>query len=213
MLFHPDRVVLKYEIVRIIALSFVFIWFSFLGGYISDLRKKIEDMAIYDDLTKVFNRRELFNHLQREKELTDRGNLSFCILMIDLDDFKKINDRYGHIAGDLVLKSTASKLADNLRNSDYIGRYGGEEFLLVLAYPTLVNALICSERLRSLIDSMNVQYKGEKIKVSISIGATIYFPREPIEDMIARADDALYKAKEDGKNRVKYNDPPVSLSL
>lgn len=200
----PFRINPRVEIIRLVIISVVFTWFSVIGGYINKLHKKIEEMATIDELTKIFNRRKLFSILDREVEVSNRGGSPFCILMVDIDDFKRINDQYGHQIGDIVLKRVAQKMKENLRKCDYIGRYGGEEFLLILSYPTLDNALICSERLRCLIDNMEIETICGKIHVSISIGATIYNPGELIETTLSRADNALYKAKTTGKNRIEF---------
>ena len=205
MKFQPHRTDIRVEIIRLSVIAVVFIWFSFIGGYINRLHQKIEEMATIDELTKLCNRRKLFTVLKRETELAKRDHAPFCILMADIDNFKRINDNYGHQTGDLVLRKIAERLKRSLRKCDYIGRYGGEEFLLILSYPTLDNALICSERLRNLIDTMEIETDKEPIHVSLSIGATVYIPDEPVEKTLSRADNALYRAKANGKNRIEYD--------
>jgi diguanylate cyclase (GGDEF)-like protein len=201
--FHPDRIMLRVEILRLCILAVVFTWFSFLGGYINGLREKVEELATKDELTKICNRRQLFNILSREVELAKRKFAPFCILMTDIDDFKEINDSLGHLAGDLVLKEVASKIKSELRKCDYVGRYGGEEFLIILSYPTLENSVICAERIRKKIEKLELNFADKTVKATISMGATIYCPDESIDNTLARADKALYLAKTRGKNRVE----------
>ena len=145
------------ELLYIVTLGVVLLWLSFMGSYISILRKKlsianselsdamhlIKQQAIHDDLTGVYNRGYLFQILLREKSLADRGESPFSVCIFDLDDFKKVNDTYGHFYGDTVLKTLTERTKENIRQQDYIARYGGEEFVLVLAYSDLEDAFKC----------------------------------------------------------------------
>jgi len=205
--YHPEITTLKIEMINLLVLSVVFIWFSFMGGYINQLREKVEDLATKDELTRVCNRRKLFEVLEREVDLAKRKSYQFGLLMIDLDDFKEINDTYGHLAGDLVLKNVASTIKKTLRNEDYLGRYGGEEFLIILTNPTLKNARLCANRIKKIIEDLNIEFNNQKIKVTISIGASIYCPDESLDTILARSDKALYIAKAKGKNTVVTLDP------
>ncbi|MGM5484231.1 MAG: GGDEF domain-containing protein [Nanobdellota archaeon] len=211
--FHPDRIILRVEILRLCILAVVFTWFSFLGGYINRLREKVEELATKDELTKVCNRRQLFNILSRETELAKRKFAPFCILMTDIDNFKQINDSLGHLAGDLILKEVATEIKSELRKCDYVGRYGGEEFLIILSYPTLENSVICAERIRKKIEKLELSFDNNKVKATISMGATIYCPEESIDKTLARADKALYLAKNKGKNRVEMASCPEQDKL
>jgi diguanylate cyclase (GGDEF)-like protein len=201
--YNPLKVDIKLELINLLVLSVVFTWFSFLGGYINRLREKVEELATKDELTRICNRRRLFEVLEREVELARRQYAPFSILMIDIDDFKNINDTYGHLSGDMVLKEAAAAMKQTLRIGDYVGRYGGEEFLIVLAYPSLENAVLCGERIRQKIENLSVlSSKGSQIKITISTGSTIYCPDESLDQTLARADKALYMSKTTGKNKI-----------
>jgi diguanylate cyclase (GGDEF)-like protein len=200
--YNPLKVDIKLELINLLVLSVVFTWFSFLGGYINRLRKKVEELATKDELTRICNRRRLFEVLEREVELARRQYDPFSILMIDLDDFKNINDTYGHLSGDMVLKKVACVMKNALRIGDYVGRYGGEEFLIILSYPTIDNAVLCADRIRQKIENLEILFKNHQIKVTVSIGSTIYCPDESLDQTLARADKALYMSKTSGKNKV-----------
>ncbi|MFP4446501.1 MAG: GGDEF domain-containing protein, partial [Desulfosudaceae bacterium] len=130
---------------RLILLLVTLMWFSLIGSYIQNLRTKvikanselqeamktIEELAIHDELTGVYNRRQMLTILNREKALADRTHTPFAVCLLDLDDFKKINDTYGHLAGDEVLRKFAQTIKSHIRTEDYIARYGGEEFLVI----------------------------------------------------------------------------------
>jgi diguanylate cyclase (GGDEF)-like protein len=202
----------------------VLLWFSFIGSYLNVLRKKlskannelnnaldhIKQQAIHDDLTGLFNRGHLFTILQREKSLADRGGAIFSLCIFDLDDFKKVNDTYGHLTGDVVLRTLAQRIREAVRQEDYMARYGGEEFVLVLAYPDLSDALMCADRIRKL--ASEIQYPGlsEGFRVTISMGLTQYRSMEDIDITLKRADDALYRAKRTGKNIIEYESSQIS---
>jgi len=213
---HPDSINIKIDLLYLLILSTVLIWFSFIGSYINVLRKKlskannelnramehIKQQSIHDDLTGLLNRGHLFNVLQREKALADRGEQTFCLCILDLDDFKLVNDTYGHLSGDIVLKTLAQQMKDNIRQADYIARYGGEEFVLILAYPDLKDALNCANRIRRLISETPYPGMPEGFRVTSSMGLTQYQVPENIDSVIKRADDLLYRAKRSGKNLI-----------
>jgi diguanylate cyclase (GGDEF)-like protein len=220
-IYHPKSMNLKLEIFYLITLSAVLIWFSFIGSYINGLRKKlgrtnkelnhvnnelknanalIMKQAIHDDLTGIYNRGHLFNILLREMSLADRGERMFSLCIFDLDDFKKVNDNYDHLAGDMVLKVLSQRIQDNIRKEDYFARYGGEEFVLILAYPNIKHALACVNRIKKLVSETGFPGLPEDFRMTISMGLTQYQPLEDIDTLLKRADDALYKAKESGKN-------------
>jgi GGDEF domain-containing protein len=149
----PDKVNVSMELVHGLTLGLWLTWFALLGGYVSKLRsrlrhslKTIEQMAIRDDLTGLHNRRYFMEVLALEKQRSDRSGAAFCLCMLDLDWFKTINDNFGHAAGDEVLKGFARVLEQNLRTTDHLSRYGGEEFVLVLSDSTLAQAWVCAEQ-------------------------------------------------------------------
>jgi diguanylate cyclase (GGDEF)-like protein len=219
---HPDKINPRAELVYWVMLAAVLFWFSAIGSYINNIRKRlakanielsqanerIRQVAVHDDLTGAYNRRQMLKILDREKALADRGEPSFSMCIFDLDDFKRVNDTFGHLAGDMVLKTLIGAIMANLRKQDYVARYGGEEFLTILAYPDIDDALICAERLRNLASSLNYPGLPEDFRVTISIGVTSYLPIESIDAVIARADTALYRAKTAGKNTIAVEAPP-----
>ncbi|MBU0994780.1 MAG: GGDEF domain-containing protein [Proteobacteria bacterium] len=204
MKFEPDRIHFKIEVIRLIVLAVVLLWFSFLGGYLSRLRQKVEHLATNDPLTGVYNRRQLFRLLEREKSLASRGHSPFALCILDIDQFKNVNDTFGHQAGDTVLSSIATIVNKNLRKIDHLARYGGEEFTMILSYPDIIDAIKCAERIKNIISSHTFHHNGKVISVTVSIGVTIFKPDENIEATLSRADKALYQAKENGRNLVEY---------
>jgi diguanylate cyclase (GGDEF)-like protein len=201
----------KIDILNIMILAMVLPWFSLVGGYITKLRAQIshalstiEKLAIIDDLTQVFNRRQMYKILEREKALVDRGIHPFCICIFDLDHFKRVNDTFGHTAGDIVLKTVAQETQKNLRNIDHIARYGGEEFILILTNSEKLHAVECAERIRKVIKRLVFENMPKNFRITISVGVTEYQPSEVIQEAINRADTALYRAKLNGRDKVEY---------
>ncbi len=168
----------------------------------------LKQMAATDPLTGLANRRALNDCAQREMRLSQRTGKTLSILMIDLDYFKQVNDRYGHSAGDAVLVRVAEKLRNSLRNVDHIGRWGGEEFVALLPDVDTEGAMRVAERVRRDIGD---EMKGE-VKITVSIGVTAYRPeRQSHGDMwpvlIDQADCALYLAKQEGRNCTRLYAP------
>ncbi len=167
------------------------------------LYKKVQEMAITDSLTEVSTRRYFLESFRGEIRRSMRRKSSMSFLMIDLDYFKEKNDKFGHLVGDVILREIAKILKSNLREIDMIGRYGGEEFSVVLAGIDRVGAFQVAERLRSSIEHSVFKAYDEKVSSTISIGIAS-FPEDGVDEntLIESADRALYKAKEDGRNRV-----------
>ncbi|HPW68192.1 MAG: GGDEF domain-containing protein [Deltaproteobacteria bacterium] len=219
---HPEKINLQAEILYWVVLAAVLSWFAAIGSYINHIRKKlakanielsqanerIRRSAIHDELTGVFNRRQMMNIIRREKSLADRGEPSFSLCIFDLDDFKRVNDTYGHIAGDMVLRTLVQAIKNNVREQDYIARYGGEEFVVILAYPDIDEAIACAERIKTLTSSLNFPGLPDDFRITISMGVTRYLPGESIDALISRADAALYRAKSSGKNKIVVEEPP-----
>jgi diguanylate cyclase (GGDEF)-like protein len=162
----------------------------------------IRELAIRDELTGVFNRRELLRVAEQEKNRADRQESQFCFCLIDIDCFKQINDTFGHAAGDQVLKRIASKIQEEIRKIDCFGRYGGEEFLLLLPETDSVAARASVDRIRQRIEEISFPELDGNQQATISAGIAQYKNGEPIEKTILRADHALYRAKHEGRNRV-----------
>lgn len=164
-------------------------------------RKKLHQLSITDELTGVYNRRFIFETIKKEIERSDRTGGTYTLMLIDIDFFKKVNDLCGHVQGDVVLKTIATKIKDHIRNMDSFGRFGGEEFILLLPETNLELALICAERLRKFVEGIQFQKIGYPVTVSIGVGQ--YLSGESLECIIDRVDKALYKAKSNGRNRVE----------
>lgn len=167
---------------------------------------KIQELAIRDELTGAFNRRHLLNLIESCKEGREIQEKLFCICILDIDHFKQINDSYGHSAGDAVLKTFAKVIENGIRNIDRFGRYGGEEFLLMLPETDLDQAFLLAERVRIMIESIDFMHVSSALKVTVSIGISQYHFGEEIITTINRADQALYKAKANGRNCVIRSD-------
>jgi diguanylate cyclase (GGDEF)-like protein len=164
----------------------------------------INELAIRDELTGVHNRRHLLGLIDREKERSDRNGRAFCLCLLDIDFFKRINDTWGHSAGDTVLRDFAGTVRGLVRGSDSFGRYGGEEFLLMLPETPAADAMVLAERVRAAIEKMRCE-AGEgdsEIALTVSIGVAEYRMGEAVGLAVARADEALYLAKSNGRNRV-----------
>jgi len=166
------------------------------------IHKQLKKLAITDELTGLNNYRALRNRLNDEIERAKRYETKFSLLMVDIDHFKKFNDTYGHIVGDQVLKEISKILKDSLRNVDFLARYGGEEFVAILAETKLRNALLTAERIRKNIETSIINYKGKEYKITISIGVAEYMTDMSEEDILSIVDEAMYKAKTEGRNKV-----------
>lgn len=210
------------ELLHLCALLATFVQFSVLGGYIGSLRDKvkeknrelaarnddlehalrrIEELAMRDELTGVFNRRYLMETIKNEKHRCERSGSVFSICILDVDHFKHVNDRFGHLVGDEVLQAIATTATGALRQTDYFGRYGGEEFALVLTGTTVEGAFITAERVRTRIEALRFPSVSADLAVTVSIGIADSRFAEETAMTFKRADDALYKAKQHGRNR------------
>lgn len=163
---------------------------------------RIEELAQLDELTGAYNRRHIMRCLADEIARVQRRQANCCIVLIDLDHFKRINDRFGHPVGDAVLRGFAKSVFANIRLIDKLGRYGGEEFLLVLPDTSLDQALQITDRLRSSIAERDWRAIAPDVTLTISAGASSIAADDTLEDLLARADRALYLAKHAGRNRV-----------
>lgn len=187
---------------RIITITLlILIIFSILFMlYFLITNKRIQNMVQFDQLTKAYTRRLIFMKLDEEFIRYKRYNNSFSICMIDIDHFKKVNDKFGHQAGDTVLEELSEIIMSKIRNTDYFGRYGGEEFLLILTETDNKTASLAMENIRVLIE--NHIFKGVKT-VTVSAGiATINESIAKSEILVEQADNNLYKAKQNGRNQI-----------
>jgi diguanylate cyclase (GGDEF)-like protein len=160
--------------------------------------------ALRDPLTRLFNKRYLLDRLDSELRFARRHDTALSLLMIDVDHFKELNDRHGHLAGDAVLAHLAAALQRAVRNEDIVARFGGEEFAIVLRAVNVEQAVALGERLRNLIEVTVTRYRGLELRTTVSIGIAA-FPTtrsETVEQFLEAADQALYRAKHEGRNKV-----------
>ncbi|HKG52765.1 MAG TPA: diguanylate cyclase [Anaerolineales bacterium] len=170
---------------------------------ISSLQTKLREQAIRDPLTNLFNRRYLEETLERELARAGRENYSVCVMMIDLDHFKRVNDTYGHEAGDEVLKALAMTLSEECRRGDFACRFGGEEFVVVMPNINLTTAYERAESVRQSLNSLHVPYGQYKLTITISMGIACFpINGETREAVLRAADQAMYGAKEAGRDHI-----------
>lgn len=214
--YRPQALELRLELLRWGILALVSLWFGTIGGHVTRLRRglaerkaAIEALLERDDLTGVGNRRFLTHMLEQEKSRAQRSGTTFCVAMLDLDFFKSVNDTHGHAAGDQVLRTFAQVAQQGLRKIDYFGRYGGEEFMLIMSDTRVGGAQSTAERLRANVEVTRYNDVDPKLIQTVSIGIAEYQPGESIEHVQLRADKAMYKAKSRGRNRVEIDTEQV----
>ncbi|MGV8919002.1 MAG: diguanylate cyclase [Pseudomonas sp.] len=159
--------------------------------------------ALVDPLTSLPNRAAWGERLEKEVTLWQKNKKELLLAMLDLDHFKRINDNYGHLAGDKVLKIIANELRKRLRPSDFIARFGGEEFVLLIPNTAVPEGLTLLEKLRKAIEACPFHFKGEPVTITVSMGITAFRAGERSESVLQRADQALYRAKDEGRNRIE----------
>jgi diguanylate cyclase (GGDEF)-like protein len=167
-------------------------------------RVRLEEYAAFDLLTGLLNRRAAEDRLKQSFSLAQRGHYPLAVTMLDLDDFKQINDRFGHAAGDLLLVAVAAQLQASVRGADWAARWGGEEFLLLL-HTNEAGAATALERLRQVVAEVRVNFGEAEIACTLSAGATVASPSESPAEVIQRADAALYEAKNAGRDCVRFS--------
>lgn len=207
---------LQTDLIQLAVLALMLPWFAGMGGYTNRLRRRlsdsnrvlagdvgrIEQLAMHDALTGAFNRRYLDEACERARARAHRLGSPLCVCLFDLDQFKSVNDVYGHPTGDGVLKKFAELAASGLRSSDTLGRYGGEEFLLVLPDTTTREATVAAERIRAVLEGASFSGLPEDRRVTVTAGIALLRADESVASWIARADAALYEGKGAGRNRI-----------
>jgi len=176
------------------------------------VEQEMRSLASYDSLTGLLSRHAFFDSANNYESLAKREKATFSVIIIDLDHFKKINDRYGHPAGDAVLKLFADVCNSVARRSDIIGRIGGEEFAIVLPSTTTAEALEFSDRLHTAINKAVLTFKDKAIRYTASIGLTEFdsTTEDSLDELLARADLALYQAKQAGRNQTATFNPQLT---
>jgi len=165
---------------------------------LTELNQLLSQQAIRDDLTGLFNRRHIFQILNEEIIRSNRYDESLSLMMIDLDNFKRINDNYGHQFGDFMLRNVARIILANIRESDHLGRYGGEEFLLVLPHTDLESAKVVARRIGRAVEEAS--FGENNVRMTVSIGLSSYH-KSSLEEFVKRADELMYQAKKTGRNK------------
>jgi diguanylate cyclase (GGDEF)-like protein len=161
---------------------------------------EMEQMSMVDGLTKVYNHKYMYDRLDQEIQEARRYGKRLSVVMVDIDHFKKVNDHYGHQVGDYVLSELAVFIKNSLRSIDIVGRYGGEEFMVILPETELEQGHMVADKIRQRVESLRWEY--EDLKITISGGVTEWMEESALE-LVKRADDLLYKAKNNGRNRME----------
>jgi diguanylate cyclase len=211
----------------------VMFWMAYIGSYVNQLRKTLNDrnealeslnqklsyLANHDDLTGLPNRRSILDALESAGRLARESDSNFSLAMLDLDQFKQVNDQFGHAVGDQVLIQFADRARKVLRGDDTLsridpaldamGRFGGEEFIAILDQTDLEGARRVGERLRKVISEKPFDTDAGPVQCTVSVGIAHYQPSEPLRVTLARADKALYQAKSDGRDRVVVANGPA----
>lgn len=165
-------------------------------------KESLKKQAQTDYLTNIYNRNKFDNILEYECKKFERYKENFCLIFIDIDHFKQINDQFGHDVGDSVLVELSSVISQNIRTSDTFARWGGEEFVLLLSQTTLTHSKRIANKLRKLVEFFEFETVGN---ITVSMGLVEYDTTYSVEEFIKRADNALYKAKKNGRNRVEID--------
>lgn len=211
-----DPAAIKHDLIGLALFAIVLAWFAVFGHDVSTLRLKlaerstqlrqalerVERIAIRDELTNLYNRRFLTETLQREVARTSRSGRPLSVCLLDISHFKQINDIFGHAAGDAVLRRFAELAASALRGADVLGRYGGEEFLVVMPEAGQQAAFACAERIRTRVEHDTFPGLPASHHVTVTAGVATALPDEAAEKLVERADAALYEGKRAGRNRV-----------
>jgi diguanylate cyclase (GGDEF)-like protein len=177
---------------------------KYLSGLDAEAKyhEEIYRMTIVDGLTQIHNKRYLFEALDKELIRARRYDRQLSLLIFDIDYFKNINDQYGHLAGDHVLRELARIVQERIRRDEVFARYGGEEFVIALPETSLQGAVTLAENLRARVETHGFSFQGERIPVTISVGCAVLGEEKTAADLIQLADDKLYEAKRGGRNRV-----------
>jgi diguanylate cyclase (GGDEF)-like protein len=195
------------DIIRNDELGIVSSMFNEMVVHLKQNKEELERLAVTDVLTRLANRKQIMTVLNNHIEEYRRYGHDFSVLMVDIDHFKMVNDTHGHLVGDSVLVQVAQVFKKLLRTLDVAGRYGGEEFLIILGQTETQKAVLTAERIRLAVESYPFVYQDVELHLTISIGiAGITSSQDTDNSLIGRADDALYKAKAAGRNKVVLND-------
>lgn len=212
----PERIDLRIEIIIVFTYASVLLTVAYLGSYIAGMRIKLKEnnhqlaeLAARDPLTQLPNRRSLMDQLSQEVARVERRSADeheLCVSMLDVDHFKRINDTWGHDAGDAILCRISDELRKIMRQGDFLGRFGGEEFIVILPESTLEAAQRTAQRIQDCVANLHFPELPEGERITVSQGLAIYQAGERIETTLKRADEALYIAKDNGRNQIVVSD-------
>lgn len=220
-LWAPERIDWRIESILVFAYTAVLVTISYLTSYIAGLRNKLReqnlrlnDLACRDPLTDLPNRRSLMEQLAQEtarieRRTTDKQQL--CISILDIDYFKRVNDTWGHDVGDAVLCRVGEILIRSMRKGDFVGRFGGEEFIIILPESSLETAMLLAQRIRQTIAETRFPELPAGERITVSQGVTEYLNGEHIDATLKRADDALYEAKHAGRDQIISRSPTAAM--
>lgn len=190
---------------------------SAIAALEKELKKTIAQLereTKIDYLTQIFNRRHFERHIDYEVKRAERYRHELALLFLDVDDFKKgINDRYGHTAGDKVLKAIAATLTKQVRETDFLARWGGEEFVIICPETEQDGAIMLAEKIRKVIEESEFFVDGEKLRITVSIGIANFIPNGTREGLVKKANKAMHYAKDSGRNRVWYASWPIDRDV
>ena len=229
----PDELILAQAIGQWVILLLGLAWFVFVGGYIYNLQlrireqreslrdnqlrleesnqqlreamSKLSELAVRDHLTGLYNRRHFMERLKESIAVSERSHDAFHLALIDLDNFKLVNDQHGHQVGDEVLLRFAQVARDALRRTDVLARYGGEEFIVLFPHGNTEGITEVLERLRQTFADLRHDHLISGLQVSLSVGLTVWQQSDDANSLVQRADKALYKAKDLGRNRLHFS--------
>lgn len=211
-LFAPERINWRIEIVIVFIYATVLLTVAYLGGLISSMRvtlkeknRQLAELAARDPLTQLPNRRSLMDQLSQEIARVERRSAdedALCVSMLDVDHFKRVNDTWGHDVGDAILCRISNELRKIMRQGDFLGRFGGEEFIVILPESTPDAAQLTARRIQDCVASLDFAELPAGERITVSQGLAIYQSGERIEATLKRADEALYIAKANGRNQI-----------
>ncbi len=198
-----DYLIKPFDEIELLARTRLHLKLKLLQDELQTANRRLTALSQTDALTGIYNRRHLMETLQNEIERARRYATPLAFIITDLDDFKKLNDTYGHLVGDRILVDCCKRIAGTIRATDVLARYGGEEFALVLPQIVIGDAAMVAEKIRSTVAETPFPVEGQQLEVSLSCGVSCYIDgfSDTVDTLILEADRALYRAKREGKNR------------
>jgi diguanylate cyclase (GGDEF)-like protein len=178
--------------------------FSYVDPIDTDVHKRFYEMALFDPVTQAFTKRYFLDRIKHEFSHSKRRHVPLSLIIYDLDHFKKVNDGYGHLAGDFILTKVAEITSAMVRKEDIFARYGGEEFVILMRDTPEAAGVILAERLRAAVEKANFVFDGKQIPITVSMGIACFSDENfsSAQELIQKADDSLYQSKSRGRNRV-----------